>query len=162
MRTYSTWQIAGSPDKSYLIVSFGLWSDAEFSIGIIIGCFPVMPKFFQHFSPKVRRYFSFRSKSAGNISYETRGGSHTSRSKILAKVKNPFAKYKVGSSIAESCDDTYAQHHGEYYTLKDSEALQRQVSAAYALTQSPGVGVATRRDDLEYGHQPFQAMGATK
>lgn len=146
MRTYYTWQIARSPDKSYFFAAFGLWSDAEFAVGIIIGCFPVMPKFFQHVGPKVSEVFSFRSRSTSTSGNDPRNRSKTLNTDVVAKTINPFAKYRTGSSTFEFSNDPYAQLHGEYYTL---DGLERPQSQA---TLVAGPGVATRRDDLEYGH----------
>lgn len=146
MRTYYTWQIAISPDKSYLFAGFGLWSDAEFAVGIIIGCFPVMPKFFQHVGPKVSEVFSFRSRSTSASGHDPRDRSKTSNTDAVPKVKNPFAKYRIGSNTFGSSNDPYAEFHGEYYMLDGLEGPPSQVKMA------AGAGVATRREDLEYGH----------
>ena len=145
MRTYYTWQIAKSSDKSYLFAPFGLWSDAEFAVGIIIGCLPAMPRFFQVVGPKVCQMFQFRSRSISTSGNDPRDRSKIFNTDAVAKPKNPFAKYMTGSSTFESTNDPYAQLHGEYYTLDGLERPQSQVNMV------AGPGVATRREDLEYG-----------
>ena len=153
MRTYYIWQLAESRDKSYMLAAFGLWSDAELSVGVFIGCTPVMPRFFQHVGPKVSEAFSIRPKAVNAIGHDPKDRSRTHTINIIAKTKNPFAKYKFGSIITQSNIDPYAQLHSEYHTLNESEALQSQAIQVFAPTQAPGTGIATRRDDLEYGHQ---------
>ena len=153
MRTYYTWQLSASPDKSYLMAACGLWTDAELSVGIIVGCFPVMPKFFQHVGPKVFEAFPFLSKSVCSCGQELKSRSRILDADTHTQIRKPFAKYMAGPSIAESCDDPYTRLHGEYYTLNESEVSQRQATAAVDLTREAGAGPATRREDLEYGHQ---------
>ena len=153
VRTYYSWQLAESTDKSYLIAVYGLCSDAELSVGILIGCFPIMPKFFQHVGPKIAKALSIRSKPASNYGHDLRRRSITSETHPITKIKNPFAKYKVGSSIVESCIDPYAQLHGEHYIWTGIEASQRQAATELAPLQVPPAKIATRRDDLEYGLQ---------
>ena len=162
MRTYFVWQIAISPDKSYLFGPFGLCSDAEFSVGIIIGCFPVMPKFFQHVCPKLKQAFSWQSTAASNLCSPTpnhqKNSSNTKLSKnhVLSKIiKNPFAKYKMGLSTFESCiEQSSTQLGSEHYTLhSESTASHSQAEMVLALIKVPSVTLATKRDDLESGFQ---------
>ena len=63
MRTYYSYQVPKSFDKSYNLELMGLWGWAELAIGIIVGCLPVTPKFFQHVGPKVLNVFASVSKS---------------------------------------------------------------------------------------------------
>lgn len=155
MRTYFIWQLAESRDKSYKLAAFGLWSDAELSVGLLIGCCPVMPRFFQHVRPKLSEAFSISPKSVSNMSHHPTGRSKTPTTNARAKIKNPFAKYRFGSVIAESDDDPYTQLHAEYYTLSESGPSQRQAISAFAPTEVINAGAATRRGDLEYGFQGF-------
>ena len=153
MRTYSTWQVTESPDKSYRFGAFGLWSDAELSVGIIVGCFPVMPRFFQHVRPKVYEAFSFRSKSTDTLGEDPKGRCKSPTADVHIKMKSHFAKYKVGPSNLETCDDLYTQPHGEYYTLDEAGTPQRRATTTSDPMQGPNTRTATRREDLEYGHQ---------
>ena len=151
-----------SSDENYKLAGFGLWSDAEFAIGIIIGCFPVMPPFVQHFGPNISEALSFRSKSTSSTSHDPRDRSKTFKSAAAGKSKTPFAKYRVGSGICESYNDAYAQHHDEYYTLDELETSRAQTETTSPPSQAPGMVAATRRDDSEYGHQGFQVVGGTE
>lgn len=147
MRTYYTWQLSHSPDKSYLMAVCGLWTDAELSVGFIVGCFPVMPKFFQHVRPKVYEAFSFRSRSTDTFGNDPNNRSKTHKADVLTQMKSPLAKYKIGLSVLKASDDPYA------HNLDVSGASQREAATTFDPIQVPNAGIATRREDLEYGHQ---------
>lgn len=156
MRTYYTFRVVKTSDKSYMFGPFGLWSGAELSASVITSCLPVLPKFFQHIRPKVYRVykvFSAQSKSTSSSGPDQRDGSRPSKKQALTKVKNSFAKHGAGLNLTESDTDPYSQLHGEYYTLDEFEASKPQTIMASAPTQASGVGIATRRDELECGHQ---------
>ena len=149
MRSYYTWRFVESSDKSYYFGTFGLWSSAELPVGIITGCLPVMPAFFQHAGPKIYGVFSTQSTSA------THSG-HSPRSKrlnptTLTNIRGPFSKHSTGLSTSDADTDPYAQPHGEYCMLDEFAASQHRETRDPI--PAPGGGRATTRDDLEYGHQ---------
>ena len=153
MRTYYTWQLAASPDKSYLLAAHGLCSDAELSVGVLIGCFPIMPKFFQHVGPKLSHVLIFRSKALSNNDNNLHHRGTTFETHTLAEIKKPVARYEVGLSDVKSRNDLYAQLHGEYCTWNGSDPSQPQIVTEFLPTQPPDAKLVTRRSDLEYGHQ---------
>lgn len=153
MRTYYTWRVVELSDKSYRLDPFGLWCSAELSASVIVGCLPAMPKFFQHIGPKVSKVFSLQSKSASSSAHDRGGRSKISKNGALTKIKGSFVKHGAGLNLSEPDNDPYSQIHGEYYTLNEFEASQPQAMMTYAPTQAPDVRIATRRGDLEYGHQ---------
>ena len=153
MRTYYMWQLAESSDKSYMIAVFGLWSDAELSVGVLIGCFPVIPRFLQFVGPKISQAIRSRAKPARDLGQNLGNKSKTNNINTLTVIKNPFAKYKVGLSIVDSGLDPHANIHGEYYIMNGSEASHSQETTAFAQIQVPNAQVATKREDLEYGSQ---------
>ena len=153
VRTYYAWQLAASPDKSYLLAEYGLCSYVELSVGVLIGCFPIMPKFFQHIGPKINEGLTFRLKAASKNGDNLDHISMTPESYTFNKTKNPFAKYNAGSSVLESCTDPYAQFQGEHCSWNESAASQPQATTSFAPIPVSGATVATKRDDLEYGHQ---------
>ena len=158
MRTYYIWQVATSSDKSYMIAAWGLCSDAEFSVGIIVGCFPVMPRFFQHFGPKLSGVFSFWSRSASTSGQAAKSNTKP-KTDTAIKIKKSFAKYRIGTSVLGSCNDPHSHFYGDFLTLNESVPSQLPEKASVALIQVSDAGVATRRDDLEYGHQRSQDVG---
>ena len=60
VRTYYTSR-SETGDVSYKLVIMGLWTWAEVTIGILVACLPIAPRFFQHFGPKV--FTSIKTKS---------------------------------------------------------------------------------------------------
>ena len=151
LRTYYTWIIVESPDTSWELLPMGLWAWAELAIGIIVGCLPTLPKFFQHIGDKI--YGSVSASGPG------RGSSpriDTSKKSVLAKVKRSFAKYGVGPSVFDSWNDTYVprtQLHDEYVILDGFDASLPKATVFSATTGNPGQGTATARVELEYGQQ---------
>ena len=153
VRTYYGWQLAASPDTSYILAKYGLCSDVELSVGVLIGCFPIMPKFFQHIGPKITEALTFRSKAATKDGDNLDPISILPETHALNKTKNSFAKYKAGSSVLESCTDPYAQFQGEHYSWNESAASQSQAATSFAPVPVPCAEVVTKRHDLEHGHQ---------
>ena len=146
MRTYSTWRFVESPDKSYEFGRFGLWSMAELAVGIITGCLPVMPKFFQHVGPKTHSVFSTTRVTPASDSSKTFSSTTLKKSNIL------FGKHSTGLGTSNAETSPYAsQPHGEYCMLDEFGASQHQVDRNSIAV--PSGGAATRRDDLEHGHQ---------
>lgn len=76
-----------------------------------------------------------------------------SKDKALTKIKGSFAKRNTGLNISEVDVDPYSQLHGEYYTLDGIELSQAQAMGTCAPKEAADVGTATKRGDLEYGHQ---------
>lgn len=146
MRTYSTFQFIKSSDKSYVAGPFGLWSMAELTVGVITGCLPVMPKFFKHVGPKVLNTFSPHSEPSSISRHDLR--SKMFKPTTLAKIKPIFVKHSTGLTTSDSDSYPYARHSGEHYTLDEVEAPQHQANCDPI--PQPGIGVATRRNDLEY------------
>ena len=119
---------------------------AELSAGIVVGCFPVMPKFFQHVGPKAYEILSLRFSATHSRNSEHEARVATTRADAFIKIKDPFRKYNAGplSDLDRSSD---AQLHGEHYILGKLHEPQTQTQT----TQAAGINVATRRGDLEYG-----------
>lgn len=61
VRTYYTFKIALGPDVTYNVVVMGLAAAAELSIGVVVSCSPVLPRFFQHIGPKIASASPFKS-----------------------------------------------------------------------------------------------------
>lgn len=146
IRTYYTYKITTSSDESFLFNPLGEWSMAELSAGIVVGCFPVMPKFFQHVGPKAYEILSLGSRSAHSRNSKHRARVATPRADAFIKIKNPFGKYNAGP-LSEFDRSSDAQLHGEHYILEELHEPQTQTQT----TQAAGTNVATRRDDLEHG-----------
>lgn len=71
-RTYYTFKIAQGPDVAFNIIVMGLAAAAELSIGVVVSCLPVLPRFVRHFVPRITRSSSSHPAS-------TLGASHWGR-----------------------------------------------------------------------------------
>ena len=146
IRTYTTWRFVESPDTSYGLGRLGLWSMAELTIGIITGCLPVMPKFFQHVGPKLHSVFSTARVTPASDSSKTFTFATLKKSKLL------FGKHSTGLGTSDADTSPYAsQPHGVYCMLDEFGASQHQADRNSIAV--PTGGAATIRDDLEHGHQ---------
>ena len=138
----------------------GLWTYAELSIGIIISCLPVIPRFFQHFGPRLSRALTFRygvTKELSRASESERSHNQVRGKKLtLPSFKNTFAS--VTSPDTERGDgdhELYTQHSlpkKEYVKLHEETAVPRRDSAG-DLVPMPRAKLATVRHDLEGGNE---------
>ena len=86
------------PSKSTYSPSYGESSFAEIAIGIIAGCLPVLPRFFQHFSLKAH-------KLSGKVKVILRGGGSGNKNYWFGKFtasKLPHRVMKSSSQCLES------------------------------------------------------------
>ena len=153
MRTYYSFQVPKSSDRTYKLEFMGLWSWAELTIGIIVGCLPVLPKFIRHIGAKVCSTFSSTSKDGVSAAHGPIARKTLLKATAFTEIQRPFADH-VGSSISESSTDTYspqAQLHREYLTSDKYDSLSLNAITTHKPTHPPSVVIATRRDDLEYG-----------
>ena len=135
-----------TPDVSYYMVPMGLWTIAEVSIGIIVSCLPVLPKFFQHVGPKVYKTFSFGSKSGTASEQKPKFRATISRLKTHSTWEHPLARSGGKNDVSNTWIDSYsvdAQPNGEYITLDDQPTDRR------ILDGTSTEMLSTRRDDLE-------------
>ena len=151
VRTYYTWKLVESSDESYLLVPIGLWSLAELSAGIVVGCFTVMPKFFQHVGPRAYRIFTLESGIKNRSGYGQSARAAIPRTSAFIKITNPFDRYDTGTSIPDEDRSPDAHIHGEDYMLDELPPIQTRMA--------PAVGIPTRRDDLEHGLPGPEALG---
>ncbi len=158
LRAYYTWQIFQSRDMSYNAVNMGFWAYAEIGIGIIVSCVPVLPRFFQHFSPKLYATFASKSKSKPGSSSSPRQA--RSRSPVVIEKPRDSTEsskklFTKGSGrrergTLEIWNEAYhpstVEVEGEYVTLDEYDAV---------LPPEMTKGTATKRDDLESGQHVF-------
>ena len=85
LHTYYSWKIYRSEDVSYNIVIVCFWATAEIAMGIIVSCLPVLPRFFQHYGPKIRRY-------GPSLNTRSRSLSNTMKPNLTSKVLSPLTK----------------------------------------------------------------------
>ena len=120
----------------------GIWAWAEMAVGIIVSCLPIMPKFFQHFSPRVRRLLSLPIGTADC-------GGATGESYPSHKHQNPFSRRGGRTRIPDVVDESFD------LALRDK--TQGATVKEYSITSpvdtvfTPEGRTATKREDLEIG-----------
>ena len=120
----------------------GIWAWAEMAVGIIVSCLPIMPKFFQHFNPKVRKLLSV------SIDTAERGGV-TAKSYRSHRHQNPFSRSSGRTKIPDAADESF--------DLATTDKAQDATVKEYSITSpsdtvfTPEGRTATRREDLEKG-----------
>ena len=155
VRTYYSYQVPKSSDRTYKLELMGLWGWAELTIGIIVGCLPVLPKFLHHIGATASRTFSFTSKDGVSAAHGMMIRNEPPKENAFTKFQRPFANH-VGSSLSESSTDTYgpqARLRGEYLAADKYDSLSLDAFSRHEPTHPPSVVIATRRDDLEYGEK---------
>ena len=128
----------------------GYWTWAELAIGIIVGCLPTMPKFFQHLGHKVHR-----STHRGAVSEREASptATDTPKGNVFARAKGSFAKYGVAMSVSRvGTYDSYSPRAQQYLTLDefDPPLLPERTVDAPPIGP-PCQNLATPRGGLEYG-----------
>lgn len=83
-RTYYSFRVAQDPDVTFNMIVMTLGASAEISIGIVVSCLPVLPRFSQHLGPKLSRAFSVRSTARADISHRKPGMLSATRLKSLS------------------------------------------------------------------------------
>ena len=153
LRTYHTWQTVEARDTSWELLPMGYWTWTELSIGIIVGCLPTMPKFFQHIGPKIRHRILGTGPETGSSTV-----ADTPKASVLAKFQKPFAKYGLGLSVTDSRNEPYitsAQPRSEYVILDGLGLSAPQVERFGEETGYKGKAIATVRDDPEHEQNTF-------
>ena len=160
VRTYYSYQVPKSSDKSYNLELMGLWGWAELAIGIIVGCLPIAPKFFRHVGPKVFNVFAFVSKpdvqSDMSPTYDSKTTDEILKTCSFAKSQRPLARYNVGSNISKSLTDPYypqtrVDSDHLHLTANEIESTRSKFTVVQEPNQSLGVIATSRPGDLESG-----------
>ena len=150
LRTYYTWRAIESHDINWQLLPMGLWTWAEISIGIIVGCLPTLPKFVQHIG--TRYHLKFSGSGTGRAPSVV---ALPPKANVFARVRRPFGKYGVGQSITDLWNDPDvppSQHREEYLVLDEFDATPR-AKALDKSTGRPGKDVVTAIEDLEYAQE---------
>ena len=141
LRSYYTWRTVESLDTSWELLPMGLWTWAELSIGVIVGCLPTFPNFFHHISTKIHQ-----GTSGSGPARESSAAAKSPKVELLARVKRPFAS--VSDSWNGQCSPR-AQLYDEYVSLDGFDTSPPHVKSLDTPTGWPGQGIATVREDLE-------------
>ena len=134
----------------------GLWGWAELTIGIIVGCLPVLSKFVRHIGIKVSRTFSSASNHGVSAAHGLIKSNEPPKANAFNKIQRSFTNHVA--SIFKSSTDTYspqARLQGESLTSERYNSLSLSAIITHEPTHPPSVVIATRRGDLEYGENPI-------
>ena len=147
LRTYYTFKIVQSSDTSYNIIVMGLWTWAEITSGILVSCLPIMPKFFQHMTPKLKGTFASISRF-GFKSGSADTGAGTTGSTSLRKSFNRHKNPRSSSDVLNDPHGHEARPKGDYITLTENDAENKSHHERLSgLREMP----APKRQDLESG-----------
>ena len=111
----------------------------------------MIPKFFQHFGPKINRTFSFRTPSSGSEKKD-RSAIVVDQASASERFKRPFAKKThLGDTSSSGMLSESAEPKSGYFSLDDYDIRPSGTVPKSAM------GVNTRRADLESapGDVPF-------
>ena len=153
MRTYYTWRAVKSPDITYNLCIMGLWSYAEISIGIIVSCLPVLPRFFKNFGPRIYESFSLQSWSVILLRHKMRSTGNTDKTGTSFGSRRRFTKGSGDNSIPETWDNSNlsSELKGAYINLDKFETQLPKSAGTNSITPTQINSLATRREDLESG-----------
>ena len=154
MRTYYTWRVIQSPDITYNLCIMGLWAYAEISIGILVSCLPVLPKFFKNFGPRIYGFFSLQNWLVILLRPKMRSTGTTDKTGTSSGIRRPFTKRSGDNSIPETWNDSNlssSELKGAYINLDGYETLPPKPAGTNSITPTSINGPATRREDLESG-----------
>lgn len=146
LRTHYTWRVVENRDVSWEIFPVGLWSWAELSIGIIVGCLPTLPKFLQHIGSKLYR-------STSGFGREPSAADDASKGSVFARVQRPLSRYGVGRRVSEFRTEAYnprPESLDEYLIFEGFGASSRQVRCSILPTGWQAQGIGTAMEDLEH------------
>lgn len=151
IRTYYTWKVVKSSDFSYNIIVLGLWTYAELTIGIIVSCLPVSPRFFNHIGPKIYEILTFGSLSEILLRHRLRSTDNSDETNPTSRIRQPFPRRSGGASTPETWNNSRhskSELKGEYITLDEYDTQQSKSAAMNGLTLPMVDDPATKREDL--------------
>lgn len=157
LRTYYITKLTSSPDTSYMIMLTGRWTLAEMTVGIVISCSPVMPRFFRHFSSKAQEVFSWISNTSSWFRFRP---SSTSKSRSKSPSEWPLGQDRSNDSppVGQiSSLGRQTRHHVTHVTLGSLDKFDQEIFGDGVMNQRYSAldeGPATKRQDLEAGLDP--------
>ena len=156
IRTYYTWKVVKSSDFSYNIIVMGIWTYAELTIGIIVSCLPVLPRFFNHIGPKIYEILVFGSWSKILLRHRLRSTDNSDETNPTSRIRQPFPERSGEASTPETWKNyrhSKSELRAEYITLDEYETQQSKSAAMNGLTPPLIDDLTTKREDLEYRNE---------
>lgn len=152
LRVYYAWEIVKSHDISYNIAKIGFWTFAEISIGIIVCCAPVLPKFFRHFGAKLYGTLSSKSSPGKDAQPQHRHSIVAEQSELSEPFKKMSSIDVESSNIFGDGDLPYhspAMVKGDFLTVNGHGTMLTRGNNVSHGESTIRKGLATKRDDLE-------------
>ena len=147
-------------DTSHYIAVMGRWTWAELTTGTLVGCLPVMPKFFRHFGSKIYMTLLANNKitSEGGRGFNIKAPKDSRSLVTLGRPLNDDAGNKSFESNTASKSDGSIDHQAHYvnehYVLDGVEASSCNTATMSDPLSTTGGGIVTHKEDLETGrHQ---------
>ena len=161
LRLTYTRKIIDSEDFTYNICLMGLWAFAEISIGIIVACLPLVPRFFQFLGPKMAGSFLFKSFSETKIEFKPESTGRNESINVPTKFQQPLTMSNA-SGAWDNPSGQRAHPDGEYSTLYETESTSSErgltnESAPYTRWQTDYM-----HSTLENGHQGIRVDRTTQ
>ncbi|KAL8691956.1 MAG: hypothetical protein Q9218_002918 [Villophora microphyllina] len=155
IRTRYTFKMVQSSDTSYYLIIFGLWTWAEITIGIIVGCLPVMPKFVHTLRSKIGTSPVSNSSTGSRPTQKISPKAFTLRHTVDdASSKGPFGKRSSGVSDSNLFTDSYERDSSKTSlaiplgnVVSSDPRMKAATESPFAISGGPGI----KREDLEYG-----------
>ena len=120
-RTYYSFRIVQEPDITFNIIVMGIGAIVEPTIGVVVCCLPVLPRFFQHLGPKFLRTFSWHSASGP--------GTRTSHWRRLTGSASRLKPLLGRTSVLEK-HDSWSRSTASAFR-NDSNAFEKEVGRKY-------------------------------
>ncbi|KAI9842653.1 MAG: hypothetical protein M1837_007020 [Sclerophora amabilis] len=120
-RLVYTYRLVQSKDVTYNTIVMGFWTLAEVAIGILCGCLPVLPKFFQVLGPKVH--------TALSSTFRTRESSSMPSNLKVSRILNSATKRSGASDSPDPYNDPYHSRRelkSEYSPLDTPEMARTE------------------------------------
>ncbi|KAL9004004.1 MAG: hypothetical protein Q9188_003166, partial [Gyalolechia gomerana] len=155
VRTYYT-STLDDRNVSYVLIIMGQWIWGEMAAGILIGCLPVMPRFFQHIGPKV--YTSLKSNIiTGSIfAGRSRSTGIVSEYEFNEPSTRPLKKHSSESNFFDKLDESVMHtsvRKGSNSNIHGLGAAQQDIRVERSITISESP--VTRQGDVETGRYTF-------
>ena len=140
----------------------GIWSCAEITSGILVSCFPSMPRFFQHFGPKIYGTHSLWSKLKSRPKRKSVFSGSSSGSKAVLAQKLSFDRQLGAIDISLMQNDpcnSKSELKDEHLEVGARQSMpQDHETFIYGTTSLAVPFTSTRRNELETGQSSIHTV----
>ena len=156
VRSYATFKLVDSDDKTYNLIMMGCWKFIEIAIGIVISCLPILPRLFQGFGSRIYGALSSRFKNSGM----KLSGTHTADPSIK------LASEKKNSDASVDVSDVRSEVSGQYSPFNEHGSWQVERVVTNDVSRTPLTPTPDRlapgAEDLQSEKQRGQILRTTR